>query len=198
MRRYRWSLRVRLLGVVLLALLPIACLLLFLWIDARQRDRDDSLRSLRQTTEAVAVITDALFDEGITLGQVLATGSDIRSLNAARFTPYLQEFQAHMLRFRRLVIVDASGTLLGWSTPEPLPTPAPQVADRLFFQRVMTSGQPTAIRSTVESGPDAIDTGVAVPILDDQGAVRGMVLVLFDVVDFSNRLSRVRLFPGTG
>jgi signal transduction histidine kinase/ActR/RegA family two-component response regulator/HAMP domain-containing protein len=195
-RRYRWSLRVRLLAVVLLALLPIICLLLFLWVDARQRERDESLRNLRQTTEAVAVIADAVFDEGIALGQALSTDPAIQALDPASFTRRLQVVQSRLQRFRRLVVIDASGTLLGWSAQEPLPAPAPRVADRRFFQRVMATGQPTPIRSTAVPGPDDIETGVAVPLFDDGGLVRGVIVVLFDTHDLTSRLSPVQLFPG--
>ena len=82
--RYRWSLRARLLAVLLLALLPIAVLLGFLWTGARERDRNDTLRSLTQTAEAVAVIADNLFDEGIALGYAVATDPDVQSLDAVR------------------------------------------------------------------------------------------------------------------
>jgi signal transduction histidine kinase/HAMP domain-containing protein len=194
--RYRWSLRVRLVAVVLLGLLPIAVLLGFLWQGARERDRDDTLRNLTQTTEAVAVIADDLFDEGITLGHAIATDPAVQALDPARFIPRLRELNARSPHYTNIIVVDSSGTLLGWTAPEPLPTPAPTVAERPFFARVNASGQPTTIRVVDDHGPRPLGTGVAVPIVGPDGSVVGMVAITFDPDHVGNRLDQVRLFPG--
>jgi HAMP domain-containing protein len=194
--RWRWSLRVRLLAVVLLGLLPIAVLLGFLWQGARDRDRDDTLSNLTQTAEAVGVIADDLFDEGITLGQAIATDPAILSLDPARFAPRLREIHARVPQYTNIMVVDGAGTILGWTAPDPLPAPPPSVAERRFFARVVDTGRPTTIRVTGEIGPHPIETGVAVPITAADGSLLGLLAITLDPAHVSRRLDQVRPFSG--
>lgn len=173
--RYRWSLRLRLLAVVLLALLPIAALLAFLWHGARERDRDDALGNLTQTVEAVAVIADTVFDEGITLGEAIATDPAVQTLDPIRFLPRLREISARAPHNTNIVVVDSKGAILGWTAPEPLPAHA-SVADRPFIARVTSTGQATTVHVVNDNGPYAFGTGVAVPIVSTDGVLVGVVL----------------------
>jgi PAS domain S-box-containing protein len=182
--------------VVLLALLPIAMLLGFLWQSARERDRADTLRTLTQVTEAVAVIADNLFDEGITVGQALAADPAIKRLDAAQFTPRLRELRERSPHLASIAVIDTSGIVRGWSSPDPLPVPAPSVAERPFFARVRASGQPTTMRVVNPQGNLILGNGVAVPVLDADGTVLGVIAIAFDPDHIGSRLAQVRLFPG--
>lgn len=194
--RRRWSLRLRLVAVVLLALLPIAGLLAFLWHSARERDRDDALGNLTQTSEAVAVIADTVFDEGITLGQAIATDPTVQSLDPARFVPRLREINALAPHYTNIIVADASGTVLGWSAPEP--PPPTSVADRPFFAQVTGSRQPTTIPVVDGQGSWTLGTGVAVPLASTDGSVVGLVAITFDPEHVARRLGQVRPFSGQG
>jgi signal transduction histidine kinase/ActR/RegA family two-component response regulator/HAMP domain-containing protein len=195
-RRYRWSLRARLLAVVLLALLPIALLLSFLWLSARERDREDTLQTLAQVTEAVAVIADDLFDEGITVGQTLAADQAIKQMLPARFTPHLRELRARSPHLANIAIIDMSGTVRGWALPDPLPDPPPTVANRPFFARVTGSGQPTTMRVVNPAAELILGNGVAVPVFGQDGTLTAVIAITFDPDHISRRLGQIRLFPG--
>jgi PAS domain S-box-containing protein len=189
-------LRVRLLAVALLALLPIAVLLGVLWIGARERDRADTLSSLAQVSQAVAVIADDLFDEGIALGQVIATDPAVTSLDPDRFGPRLRQIAASAPYLANIVVLDANGTGRGWTASDPLPSPPPNVASRPFFTRVAASRQPTTMRVVNDEREAVHGDGVAVPMLGTDGTLRGVVAVVFDADHVSHRLSQVGLFPG--
>jgi PAS domain S-box-containing protein len=189
-------LHARLIAVALLALLPIAVLLGFLWLGARERDRDDTLSSLTQVSQAVAVIADDLFDEGITLGQALATDPAITSLDPALFVPRLRQIEAGAPSLANVVVIDAGGDILGWAETDPLPVPPPNVASRPFFQRVAASQRPTTMRMVNSAEEVVLGVGVAVPILDGDGALRGVVAIRFDPGHVVSRLGQIGLFPG--
>jgi signal transduction histidine kinase len=195
-KRCRWSLRIRLVAVVLLALLPIAALLAFLWHGARERDREDALDNLTQTSEAVAVIADTVFDEGITLGLSIATDPAVQSLDPVRFVPRLREIHTLVPHYTNIIVVDADGTILGWTDPEPPAAGKASVAQRSFFQRLKASGQPTTIHVVDDQGPSAIGIGVAVPIVAADGSLAGTVAIVFDQNHISQRLGQVRPFSG--
>lgn len=195
-RHQRWGLQARLIAVVLLALLPIAGLLGFLWLSARERDLSDSLGKLVQTTEAVAVIADDLFDEALAVGRAVATDPQVRTLDPAQFVPRLQMLHAQLPRYTNIIVMDAGGMILGWSAPAPLPEPAPILDARPFFQRAVTTQQPSVIRVVESHAPAEPGSGVAVPIMAPDGGLLGIVAITFDLEQVSQRLAQIQLYPG--
>lgn len=167
-----------------------------LWLSARERDRDETLRTLTQVTEAVAVIADDLFDEGISVGHTIASDQAVKRLDTARFTPYLREIRTRSPHLANIAIIDAQGTVRGWASPDPLPQPAPSVAERPFFARLRDGASPTSMRVVNPESNRILGNGVAVPILDADGTLLGVVAIAFDPDYISSRLAQVRLFTG--
>jgi PAS domain S-box-containing protein len=180
----------------LIAFVPIGMLFGYLWHGARERDRSDTLRSLTQVAEAVAVIANDAFDEGIIAASAIAADSAIASLDPDLVVPRLGELRAFFPQYANILVVGADGTVVGWSAFDPPLTPPRNIADRPFFGRVISIGRPTVVRVGDAQDAAGMNIGVAAPILSTNGAPIGLVALMFDVERINSRMSRVQLYPG--
>jgi signal transduction histidine kinase/HAMP domain-containing protein/ActR/RegA family two-component response regulator len=70
------------------------------------------------------------------------------------------------------------------------------VAERPFFKRVTSSGQPTTMRVVNPASEIILGNGVAVPVFGQDGALTAVIAISFDPDHMSSRLGRITLFPG--
>ena len=195
--RLHVGLRLKLTAGLLLILIPLLGLLLAEFNEATARRRAFTLDTLAQTAEAVALATDATFDEAIAVGWAIANETAVQSLDPAQVRPQLQRLARIYRQYASLSVFDLRGQLVAETAIEsPVPGATESIADRAYFQRVLTYGAPTPIEVIVGRRTGRPATGVSVPIFGTDGAPRGVVVISFDLNRFGERLEAVGLRPG--
>jgi diguanylate cyclase (GGDEF)-like protein/PAS domain S-box-containing protein len=189
------SIRGRLLGLVLAAVVPLAALVGGgLWAQWRTDRTVAAQRAIGQARLLAAQVDDRIsFLESLlmALRQSVSTNPADRPANNAM----LQKLGAELPEFASTVIVYAlDGTEVGSSsTPEKL---HPNERNQPYFQRVL-AGQSPAIGDVmlVRSGRRVINIARAVE--DADGHIRGVVSVGLLLDNFQGTLGRVSLPPGS-
>lgn len=198
------SLRAKLLLGTLLMLVPVLGLLLLAFNASYARRQEIVLESLLQTARGAAALVDATFDEAITLGQAIAGEPEVQSLDRARLSARLRRLGSGYDQYQTFYVFNASGTLVGVSD-EDVP-PSLNVADRPYFQDVLTTGRSKSFDLVLGRRTGEVTTGVAVPILDAADVRVGVLVIGFDLDRLQERIASmgvsgtqsVSLFDTTG
>lgn len=192
----RLPLRTRIVLGTLLTLLPILAILVLTYRNDHQRERDAVLDGLTQTAQTIALAVEATFDEAIVLGRTLGGDPQVRSLDAGTATARLRAVQAENPIYRNLALVDGEGFLVTWSAEEPLPEPPLNVSARAYFREARDARRPVVSDVVQVAQPDGVAAGVAVPMLNGDGSLRGVVTLAFDGAAVGSRLRDIGLRPG--
>ncbi|MBI4493943.1 MAG: sensor histidine kinase [Chloroflexi bacterium] len=189
------SLRAKLLLGVLVILTPILGLLLYGAHEEHVRQRAAVLDDLTRTSQTVAVLADASFDDALALAQLLASDPVIQTLDPAVVDPKLQRVARSYSQVSNVVVVDAAGDEVGAAIRQPGASPV-NVADRPYFQQVMATGAPAI--SGVLVGRILLQpiATAAAPLPARSGRPAGMVLVGLKLDALAGRLQSVGLPPG--
>lgn len=171
----RVSLRTKLLGAVLVVLLPVLALFFYDYYTDLHRRTDAVLDSQTQTAQTVAVLVDATFGSLQDVAWSFARDPVILTFDPNTIDPYLRQFAELYPLDSDIAIFTSDGSNVG--SMRVLPTPRPGVADREYFQRVMATNEPF-ISNVIVSRATGEPIGVAaVPIRNDAGAPIGVAIV---------------------
>lgn len=189
----RLSLRTKLLGAVLVVLLPVLALFFYDYYADLYRRTEAVLDSQMQTAQTVAVLVDATFGSLQDVAWSFAKDPVILTFDPNTIDPYLRQFAEVYPLDSDIAIFTSDGSNVG--SMRVLPTPRPGVADREYFQRVMATNAPF-ISNVIISRATGEPIGVAaVPIRNDAGAPIGVAIVSLRL-EFSQILASVNRQPG--
>ena len=189
-----FSLRFRLVGLVLLTVLPALVLLFYFSWEQRRH----ALEEARQKARTLALVTSEQFNKVITdQGNTLyilsmlpqAKGRDLASLNLI-FAGLLKK-PAGVLGYR---LADAQGRLLG-GVPQPaMPT---SYADRAWFRRLQETRRFQVSDFVIGKTIPQPIMPLAYPVLDSRGEIDGILVASFSVGWLDDFLKKCQLPPGT-
>lgn len=189
------SLRTKLMLSVLLVLTPVLALLFSGFREGSAREREGVLDDMVQEAQTVAVLADGTFDEAIAVGWSVAGAPAAQSLDPDRVVPYLRGLAPRYPQYETLAVFDGQGDLRGESWEPNVPR---NVADRAFFQQATTTRQPAVSDMVIGRRLVRPATGIGVPMVDTDGRLLGVVLVVFDLTQLEERLQTVALRPKEG
>jgi PAS domain S-box-containing protein len=191
----RPSLRATLLVGVVGLLLPVFALLVWELRDSHERRREAALDLRVRTAVVVGAIVDRFFDGAIEDARAIASDPIVRSLDLARLDDRLAQLATVHPHYLVLSVFDASGENVGSSLPyaagEPRTRLDPGVVPR------MATGAGLEVRpvfqGTRQGGKPLVS--VRVPVLDDNGALTGVVSLIVDPGRLSAQLGKIPLGP---
>ena len=189
-----FSLRFRLVALVLLAVLPALVLLVFFsWEDRRQ-----ALEEARQKARTLALVISGQFNNIINDQEnILSTLSkftrvkerDIESLNLI-FADLLKKPQG-ILGYR---VTDAQGRVLGGVPPPAMPT---SFADRDWFRRLQETRRFQVSDFIIGKTIPQPIMPLAYPVLDSRGEIDSILIASLSVGWLDDFLKKCQLPPGT-
>jgi signal transduction histidine kinase len=174
----RLSLKTKLLGAFLIVLAPVLVLLLVASRESLRSEQQHALEAQLLTAQAVAVQIDAAFDAAVHLGRAVAEDRVVLTMDPVQLDPLLKRILGDQPRYDAINVFDANGINRGWGQLTEPASPRLNIADRLFFQRVMSTGQP-AISEVIElRRPLVLGFVVSVPIPGEDGRPVGVINVV--------------------
>lgn len=189
----RLSLRLKLLGAVLVALVPVLALFTYDFFSDQAQRTDTVLDSQLQTAQTVAVLVDATFGSLTDVAWTFAKDPVILSFDADRIDAYLREFAPLYPEYSSIAVFDSNGRNAG--SMRGLPVPRPQVADRDYFQQVMATNAPAISNLLVSRATERPVVNAAVPIRGDDGRPFGVMIVSLAIELFPEILRPVHTLP---
>lgn len=191
--RFPVSLRTKLLIGVAVILIPSLILVLIADYSNLQVREADVVAADRTSAETVAGLVDASIDDAVAVGLTIANAPGTRTFDPSLLDPFLQSLSSTFGQFANIVVVDSRGQSVGEMLPYPPGQARINVADRPYFQQVMTRNEivvsPILIGRRV-GRPVAV---VAVPIRDRSGRPVGAVLVALNLDYFRAKLGTIQL-----
>ncbi|MBI2953983.1 MAG: sensor histidine kinase [Chloroflexi bacterium] len=191
----RLTLRVKLLASFVLILIPVLALLIYGFLDANERRVEALLDDQMQTAQAIAALVDASFDEAFALAWALTDDPLVHTFDPSQVDPHLQRLAPYYPQYEAISIINAEGDNVGSSLPFEEPQRLRIATDRPYFQQAMATGEPVISEVVISRRTLRPTIIVAVPIRDDDGRTRGIVLISLFLAALSSRLDGVALRP---
>jgi PAS domain S-box-containing protein len=190
----RPTLRTKLLGGVLLLLLPVLGLLLWEVHASFERQREAALDLQVRTAAAVAATVEMMFANTIDVGRALANDPIVRSFDPSRLDAHLRRIARLYPQYFALAVFDRSGNNVGDSQAY---APGEQRAhlDADTLRHLTTTGEPEVypvFQGIRQDGKPMV--AVNIPILVESEVV-GDVGVILDPAHLSTRLANMRPEP---
>src|SRR5690242_19402723 len=182
----RTSIRIHLLALALAAIVPVSGAVLYFIVDAHRASRAQVEGELRNLAATTANDVAATLAEGERLLSVLADRPLVRALDPKRCDPIVAEFVTLHPDFANM----GARTLRGESVCSFLPNVAPaEVAMRFpWFREGIERGGFTAGNAFRGSGSGRWVSVLTHPLLDDRGAVVGLLGLPLDLLRLQSRI----------
>ncbi len=189
----RLSLRTKLLGAMLLAVVPVLALLIYDYFTDLSSRTETVLDSQQQTAQTVAVLVDATFSSLQDVAWTFAKDPVILTFETDRIDAYLHEFEPLYPQYSDIAIFTSDGSNIG--SLRPTPPPRPNVADREYFRQVMATNAPYVFDLILSRATGKPVAGTAVPIRGQDGNPIGVTIVALAVEFFPQILTPVNPQP---
>ncbi|MEJ5197774.1 MAG: GAF domain-containing protein, partial [Anaerolineae bacterium] len=193
MKHFLFSLRFRLIVLVLLAIIPATGLLLYTATHARQAAVAAARREMLSLTSAVSAQQDLLTESTHQLLAGLARLHEIREGNAEGCSAHLSALIHENPIYANIIVVDPQGDL--WCSAVPSTGPV-NFADRAWFQEAMRTRQFATggyVMGRLTGKPLANFT---YPLLDERGQVQTIIAAGLDLAWLDRYLAQVPLPEG--
>lgn len=196
MPRIPLPLRSKLAIAFVLVLAPVLGLMVHDHLADARRNEEAVLEGQLRTARAVGTMVEAIFEQGVAIGQTIAIDPTIQTLDPSRVDPFLARYLPLYPKFDALAVYDASGQNVGASRTLPSTEPRPNISDRDYFQRAMSTGE-ASISGVIVGRVTGRRTAVAgVPFQDATGQTLGIVVVPLDLSTLPMGLQTLELQPG--
>jgi signal transduction histidine kinase len=181
-------LRTRLVALVALAALPP--LGIQAWTDVKLMQSQRAALEAQLLAEArfVAAEQARAVEQGRQLVAALATSPAVRIPDTDRCTRLLSELAAGFAEFRVLAVADRAGRITCASVT--IPVPAPNVAERAWFRKVMNENTPAVGEPTRGALASQMQLPVAHPLRGPDQRPFGAIFATLDLDSVSARLAR--------
>ena len=195
--RVSLSLRSKLAIAFLLILVPVLGLVIYDYLDGYGRVLVTLTQGQARTTQTLAALLDATFDQGMAVADALAVDPNIRAFSStdpSLLDPYLARYLHVFPQYQDINVWDATGQNVGSSFPT-AGEPRPNIADREHFQQAMAQGRgmvSVVIISRISNRPTA---ALAVPIKDRADRPIGVLTVLLDFDMVAKSLQGIQMDP---
>ncbi len=195
--RVSLSLRSKLAIAFILILAPVLGLLIYDYLDDYARVQATLTQGQARTTQTLAALLDATFDQGMAVADGLAVDPNIRAFSStdpSLLDAYLARYLPVFPQYQDINVWDATGQNVGSSFPTP-GEPRPNIADREHFQQAMAQGRgvvSVVIISRISNRPTA---ALAVPIMDQADRPIGVLTVLLDFDTVAKSLQGIQMDP---
>ncbi len=159
-----------------------------------RRLRDTVLANQLQTSQTVAALVDSSIDDALSVAWSLSGDPILQSMDTSRADPYLAGLEQFLPQFDNLAVLDLDGSAVGQLVGPPPPgTARPSAADRPYFLSVKATKQPAVSNILISRATGNPTLVAAVPMLDESGVLKGVLIGALDLDDLAKRLQAVRL-----
>ncbi|MCL5962320.1 MAG: sensor histidine kinase [Chloroflexi bacterium] len=189
-----FSLRTKLLGAVLVGLIPVLALFAYDYFSYLSDSADVTLDSERQVAQTVAVLLDASFTSLQDVAWTFADDPVVLTFDPNRTDPYLRQFAEVYPHYDDIAVFDAEGNNVG--SMRILPKPPPTVLDRQYFRQVMATNAPYISNILISRATGKPIAVAAVPIRGQQGTPIGVAIASLNLEFFPEVLAPVKLAAG--
>ncbi|BDU76853.1 hypothetical protein METESE_18110 [Mesoterricola sediminis] len=179
--------------VVLIMGLPMAGLILFLGLKARQRAVEDATRDLARLGDAVRAEQAGQVASTRQLLTVLAHLPIIRNREAKPVARLFEDLCARNPALSNLGVADRSGRV--WAAAVPSSAPF-QIGDRRYFQQALRRGRLASGEYVVSRATGRPSLNFGFPVVDAAGQVTDILSIGFHLESFKGVLERSRMPSG--
>lgn len=190
----RFCLRNKLIIAFLIVLLPMLALIIYDYtLDNNQWSEqvvDDQMR----TGQAIAALADASIDDAFSVAWSYSHDPVLRTMDPGLIDPYLKKQVTFFPQLDDIAIFDSRGNSVGSMVLNaPSGAPRPNVADRAYFGRVTSTGQPFLDRIVISRASGNPVAVAAVPVFGDSKEVIGVTIVAMNLEYMAQRVGTVGL-----
>ncbi len=190
------NLRTRLVAVIFLALLPAFVLL----VTVAELERTRALENARLESTAMAQLLKLQFSELETNTEQTLAGLALQPQLSDPYSPacdeYLERYFGTQESLTGLSVAALNGEAPCVASRTPV-TGSLQVADRLYFQRVLASQQFAVGGFTIGRATGKPNLSFGYPVVDEQGQLKAVIGAGVDLEDFNQRLAGAQLYQHT-
>lgn len=158
--------------------------------------RENVLDDLVRSAQAAAVVTDLAFDEAISVGRAIAAEPVLRSLDLSLILAHLLKLDPLYPQYENLLFVDAQGFARVSARERAVLDPPVYVGDRLYFQRLLATGEPAVSELLLSRLIGRPVVPVGVPITGEDGRLLGVATAVVDTRYLGQRLQALGLPSG--
>lgn len=190
----RFSLRSKLLVGVLIVLLPMLALIVYDYnVEYSQRSEeviDDQMR----TGQAIAALVDVSIDDAFAIAWSFSKDPILRTMDYRQIDPHLESLAPSLPQYDNIAVLDLDGNAVGLMAPRlPPDAPRPSGAGRRYFEAVKSTARPVVSEILISRATGNPTAAVAVPMLDDSGALAAMTLAALDLDYLARSVATVGL-----
>ncbi len=188
-QKVKWSIRTRLILLVLLATLPALGIILYNGLIRRQDAIADARLNLMRLTETLANLQVTLTTSTRQMLMTLAQLPELRTRQAPRFNKLFAELLKHNPFYNTMVAATSEGEVFTAGVP----FAQINITDRKYFQDVMATGD-FAVGEFAISRTTRIPTiHFAYPVLGEAGQITAVVLIGFNLSHYQQFLGQIHL-----
>jgi signal transduction histidine kinase/HAMP domain-containing protein len=176
------SLRFRLLLLVLIAIIPVLGLTLYTAAEGRQRETSRLQTTAMRMAQIISDEEQELIKGTRQLLVALAHLPAVRGGDSSTCRTLLADLIAHYNRYANLGVADPDGNLFCSAVPASAPV---NVAGSLYFQRAVATHDFVVGDYQLDPVTHKPTIGLAYPVLDEAGQLRGVVFATLDLDWFS-------------
>jgi histidine kinase len=192
-RKWTWSFRTKLTFGVIAVLLPVLLLLLYQFREERARRLDAVALDLQQSAHLVGQVVGRKLGSALELARTLGLSADLRSMDAARVTPFLDGVAGGRDEIANIVLFDPQGEIVAAVTSASNGVVA---RDRRYFGEVLTSRGPVLSTAIVDRILKVPVVAAAAPVEGERGEVLGVVKISLRLDRLAQRFAEIDLAPG--
>ena len=156
-------------------LLPVLLLLGVDLVQDARATQETLLDAQALTAQAVAVQVNESFDAALELGWALANDPLVLAMSPGLLDPHLRQLAEQSSRLDAIGVYDATGLNRGWGDPDAPAEPRVRIADRSYFQQVMSTNAPVISEVLELRRPARMGMLVSVPVRNPAGEPKGVI-----------------------